>query len=114
MSASSRTSPALKKLPQLHRKKPADGKVWGIAWIWGGSTLAYDTEKFKEAPTRSRALGPGLSGQVCWKDDAEDSVRFTALAFGSGSECTQDMVAIGAKLRELEPQIKALWKTEDE
>ena len=91
------------------------GKVWGISWIWGGSTLAYDTEKFKEAPTSLSVLwDPAYAGQVCWKDDAEDSVRFTALMLGQDPNAPQDMAAIAAKLKELKPQIKALWKTEDE
>lgn len=92
-----------------------DGKVWGVAWIWGGSTLAYDTEKFKDAPDTLAVLwDPANAGQVCWKDDAEDSVRFTALLLGQDPDAPSDMAAIGAKLRELKPQIKALWKTEDE
>lgn len=91
------------------------GKVWGIAWIWGGSTLAYDTEQFKEAPDSLGVLWDSANaGQVCWKDDAEDSIRFTALLLGQDPDAPSDMAAIGAKLRELKPQIKALWKTEDE
>lgn len=93
----------------------SDGKVWGISWIWGGSTLAYDTAKFSEAPSSLSVLwDPAYAGQVCWKDDAEDSIRFTALALGQDPNAPQDMKAIAAKLKELKPQIKALWKTEDE
>lgn len=92
-----------------------DGKVWGISWIWGGSTLAYDTAKFKEPPNSLSVLwDPAYAGQVCWKDDAEDSIRFTALALGQDPNAPHDMAAIAAKLKELKPQIKALWKTEDE
>jgi spermidine/putrescine transport system substrate-binding protein len=92
-----------------------DSKVWGVAWIWGASTLAYDTEKFANPPDTLAALwDPANAGQVCWKDDAEDSVRFTALLLGQDPDAPSDMAAIGAKLRELKPQIKALWKTEDE
>jgi len=87
----------------------------GIAWIWGGSTLAYDTEQFPTPPNSLAALwDPANAGKVCWRDDPEDSLRFTALVLGQNPDAPADLAAIKAKLLALKPQVKALWKTEDE
>jgi spermidine/putrescine transport system substrate-binding protein len=92
-----------------------DGKVLGIAWIWGGTALAYNTETVNPAPTSLAELwDPAHAGQVCMRDDAEDAVRFTALLLGQNPDAPADMAAIRDKLRALKPQIKALFKTEDE
>jgi len=92
-----------------------DGKVYGVAWIWGGTSVTYDTNVFKEPPTSLEVLwDPAYKNRVCWRDDPEDSVRFAALALGQNPDKPEDMEAIKAKLRELKPQIKAFWKSEDE
>jgi len=92
-----------------------DGKVYGIAWIWGGTALAYDTDVFKQAPTSLAVLwNPAHAGKVCLRDDGEDAERFTALLLGQNPDAPTDMAAIRDKLRALKPQIKALFKTEDE
>ena len=92
-----------------------DGKVLGIAWIWGGTALAYDTDTVKTAPASLAVLwDPAHTGKVCMRDDAEDAVRFTALLLGQNPDAPADIQAIRDKLRALKPQIKALFKTEDE
>jgi spermidine/putrescine transport system substrate-binding protein len=92
-----------------------DGKVYGIAWIWGGTALAYDTDSFKTPPNSLAVLwDPANAGKVCLRDDGEDAVRFTALLLGQNPDKPSDMAAIKEKLRALKPQIKALFKTEDE
>ena len=96
---------------QLNR----DGKVYGVAWIWGGTSVAYSTDAFKDPPTSLEVLwDPKYAGQVCMRDDAEDAVRFTALALGQNPDKPENMGAIREKLRALKPQIKVLWKSEDE
>src|ERR1700735_3438461 len=37
---------------QLNR----DGKVYGVAWIWGGTSVAYSTDVFHDAPTSLEVL----------------------------------------------------------
>ncbi len=92
-----------------------DGKVYAVAWIWGGTSVTYDTNVFKAPPTSLEVLwDPTHANRVCWRDDPEDSVRFTALALGQNPDQPQDMNAIREKLRALKPQIKAFWKSEDE
>ena len=92
-----------------------DGKVWAVAWIWGGTSVTYNTEVFDTPPTSLEVLwDPAYANRVCWRDDPEDSVRFAALALGQDPDKPEDMKAISEKLRALKPQIKAFWKSEDE
>ena len=92
-----------------------DGKAYAVAWIWGGTSVTYDTNVFATAPTSLEVLwDPKHANRVCWRDDPEDSVRFTALALGQNPDQPQDMGAIREKLRALKPQIKSFWKSEDE
>src|SRR5262245_58707311 len=91
------------------------GRVYGIARLWGGTALAYDTDVFKQPPASLAVLwDPDYAGKVCRRDDGEDAVRFTALLLGQNPDKPADMAAIRDKLRALKPQIKALFKTEDE
>jgi spermidine/putrescine transport system substrate-binding protein len=103
--------PDMRDTPQLN----IDGKVYAVAWIWGGTSVVYDTSVFASAPTSLEVLwDPAHANRVCWRDDPEDSVRFAALALGQNPDQPQDMDAIREKLRALKPQIKAFWKSEDE
>jgi spermidine/putrescine transport system substrate-binding protein len=103
--------PDMRDSPQMN----ADGKVWGAAWMWGGTSVSYDTDKFKTPPTSLQVLwDPAYAGRVCWRDDPEDSVRFAAMATGQNPDAPQDMDKIRDKLRALKPQIKAFCKTGDE
>ena len=91
------------------------GNVWAVAWIWGGTSVTYNTEVFETPPTSLEVLwDPAYANRVCWRDDAEDSVRFAALALGQDPDQPEDLEAIGEKLRALKPQIKAFWRSEDE
>jgi spermidine/putrescine transport system substrate-binding protein len=103
--------PDMRDSPQLNR----DGKLYGVAWIWGGTSVAYDTDVFKEPPTSLQVLWDAkYAGKVCMRDDAEDAIRFAALAIGQNPDKPADMAAIREKLRALKPQIKVFWKSEDE
>jgi spermidine/putrescine transport system substrate-binding protein len=103
--------PELREAPQL----AVDGQVYGVPWIWGVTSVVYDTNVFKEAPSSLEVLwDPKYADRVCWRDDPEDSVRFAALALGQNPDQPQDMNAVAEKLRALKPQVKAFWKSEDE
>ncbi len=103
--------PEMRDSPQLN----VDSKVYAVAWIWGGTSVTYDTDVFAEAPSSLEILwDPAYENRVCWRDNPEDSVRFAALALGQNPDQPQDMNAIRDKLRALKPQIKAFWKSEDE
>jgi spermidine/putrescine transport system substrate-binding protein len=92
-----------------------DGKLYGVPWIWGSTSISYNTEKFPTPPTSVNVLwDPKYAGRVCWHDSPEDSIGYAALALGQDSDEPADLEAIKAKLRELKPQIKTFWHSEDE
>jgi spermidine/putrescine transport system substrate-binding protein len=92
-----------------------DGQTYGVAWIWGATSVSYDTNAIATPPTSIQLLwDPAHAGRVCWVDRPEDSVRFAAIATGQDPEAIGDMEAVKEKLRALKPQIKAFWKSEDE
>jgi len=92
-----------------------DGKIYAVPWVWGVTSVAYDTDVFKDPPTSLNVLwDPKYAGRVCLRDDPEDVVRLTALALGQNADKPTDMDAIRQKLRALKPQVKTFWKSEDE
>ncbi|MBL8582642.1 MAG: extracellular solute-binding protein [Rhizobiaceae bacterium] len=103
--------PDLRDSPELN----IDGSNFGVVWMWGGTSVSYNTDVFPEPPTSLEVLwDPKYANRVCWRDDAEDSVRFAALATGQDPDKPADMDKIREKLLALKPQIKALWKSGDE
>ncbi len=60
-----------------------DGKHYAIAWVWGLTSFAYNTEKIKTKPDTMEALwDPAHAGKVGWRDDALESIQIAALATG--------------------------------
>lgn len=103
--------PDLRDSPELN----IDGSNFGVVWVWGGTSVSYNTEVFPEPPASLEVLwDPKFANRVCWRDDPEDSVRFAALATGQDPDKPADMDKIREKLLALKPQIKALWKSGDE
>ncbi len=101
----------LRDTPYLNR----DGKTYGVAWIWGATSVSYDTAVLTTPPTSVEVFwDPAHAKRVCWHDSAEDSVRIAAIATGQDPENPRDMAAIGEKLKALKPQIAAFWGSEDE
>jgi len=92
-----------------------DGDLYAVAWIWGATSITYNTDVFASPPTSVNVLwDPAYADRVCWRDDPNDAVRFAALALGQDPNNPSDLDAIREKLRELKPQIRALWASEDQ
>src|SRR3546814_3008364 len=87
-----------------------DGKMYGVAWVWGVTTCAYNTQKISPAPTSIQALwDPAHAGKVGWRDDAVEAVQLAAIATGQDMNDPADMEQIREKLLALKPQIKTFW-----
>jgi spermidine/putrescine transport system substrate-binding protein len=92
-----------------------DGKLYGIAWVWGMTAIAYNTEELTTAPKTIEVLwDPEFAGRVGWRDDAVEAVSLAAIATGQDMNHPADLDAVREKLRALKPQIKAFWSSEDE
>lgn len=92
-----------------------NGKMYGVAWVWGVTSFAYNTQKISPAPTSIQALWDAAhAGKVGWRDDAVEAIQLAAIATGQDMNNPADMDAIREKLLALKSQIKTFWSSEDE
>ncbi len=92
-----------------------DGQYYAIAWVWGVTSFAYNTERITTRPDSIEALwSPEHAGKVGWRDDALESVQLGAIATGQDMNAPSDMEAIKQKLMGLKSQISTFWSSEDE
>ena len=108
-------TPELRENPNL----VFDGETYGVAWVWGLTSFAVDVTDFPELPDSIEALwSPENAGRVGWRvgwrDDVVEAVRFAAIATGQDINNPADMDAIREKLRDLKPQIRTFWSSENE
>jgi spermidine/putrescine transport system substrate-binding protein len=103
--------------PQL-RDAPVfvkDGKVYGISWVWGVTSIAYNTDVVTDKPDTIDLLWDAkYAGKVGWRDDAVEAVQMGALATGQDMNNPADLDKIKEKLKALKPQLKTFWSSEDE
>jgi spermidine/putrescine transport system substrate-binding protein len=93
----------------------ADGKLYGVSWVWGMTAIAYSTDVFKEAPTSVEILwDPGLAKRVCVRDDAIEAVSFAAIATGQDMNHPADLARVKEKLLALKPNLATMWSSEDD
>ena len=92
-----------------------DGKTYGVAWVWGVTSFAYNTQKIPTAPDSIQVLwDPAHKGRVGWRDDAVEAVQLAAIATGQDMNNPADMGKVREKLLALKPQIATFWSSEDE
>ncbi|KQT55222.1 MULTISPECIES: ABC transporter substrate-binding protein [unclassified Aureimonas] len=92
-----------------------DGQTWGVPWVWGINSYAYNTDAIKDDLTSINALWDSkYAGRVSLRDDAILNVQLAAMALGQDMNAPTDMEAIKAKLLALKPQVRSFWASEDE
>ncbi len=92
-----------------------DGKTYGVSWVWGVTSFAYNTDDIKTAPDSIQALwDPAYAGHVGWRDDPVEAVAFGAIATGQDPNNPADLDKVKQKLLALKPQLKTFWSSEDE
>lgn len=91
------------------------GKTFGVSWVWGVTSVAYNTDTVKQAPQSIGLLwDPKYKGRVTVRDDAVEAVSIAAMATGQDMNNPADLGAVRDKLRALKPQIRMFWSSEDE
>ena len=74
------------------------GEVHGVAWVWGVTSFAYNTEKIAPRPDSIEILwDPAVSGRVGWRDDSVEAVSFAAIALGQDPNDPSDLDAVREK-----------------
>ena len=93
----------------------SDGKHYAVAWVWGVTSIAYNSNDMGGAPASLEALWDSANaGKIGWRDDAIEAVQFAALATGQDMNFPKDLDAVKTKLMALKPQIRTFWSSEDE
>ena len=92
-----------------------DGQVHGVAWVWGMTAIAYNSDKFKTAPDSVEVLWDAANAKkVSLRDDAIEAVSYGAIATGQDMNHPKDLAKVKERLLALKPQIATLWSSEDE
>ncbi|MET1025908.1 MAG: extracellular solute-binding protein [Dongiaceae bacterium] len=107
-----------KDLSPIFRDSPllkSDDKTYGIAWVWGMTALAYNSDVLKRKPDSIEILwNPKEAAHVAFRDDGIEAVALAAIATGQDINHPMDLAKIKAKLLALEGQLSTLWTSEDE
>ncbi len=101
-------APALKE----HANLKADGKIYGLAWLWGMNSLAVR----EGISTDSWAIfsDPKYAGKLALFDDAVTSVGIGALLTGQDANDPKDLKAVTDALKAMKANVKLMWSSEDE
>ncbi len=91
-----------------------DGELYGVAWTWGLTSIAYDTEEVDPGDSIQILWDPAHADNVALRDDSVENVYLAALATGQNMNDPDDLDAIREKLRALKPQLRTYWSSEDE
>jgi spermidine/putrescine transport system substrate-binding protein len=97
-----------------HGNLVIDGKPYGIAWVWGMNSLGVREGKVANADSYSVLVDPAYADRVALFDDAVSAVGLGALMTGQDINNPADFDAIRAKLRDMKPNVKLLWTSEDQ
>ncbi len=92
-----------------------DGKLYAVPWVWGSTSIAYNTEMITEPIDSIDILwDEAYKGKISFRDDYNDAVMAAAIALGQDPNNPGDMDAIKAKLIEQKALNRTYWKTGDE
>lgn len=92
-----------------------DNSLHGVAWVWGVTSYAYNTEKISEQPNSIAALwDPQFAGRVGIRDDSVEAISLAAIAMGQDPNAPSDLPAVREKLLGLKDQVRTFWSSEDE
>jgi len=102
--------------PELkaHQNLMADGKAYGLAWVWGMNGLAVRQGKVTGADSFGIFLDPKYVGRLALLDDITTAIAIGALLTGQDINNPKDMKAVADKLKAMKPNVKLLWSSEDE
>jgi spermidine/putrescine transport system substrate-binding protein len=91
-----------------------DGQVYGLAWVWGFTGLAYNNAQITSAVDSLVALwDPAHHGMVAFRDDATEAIGIAALLLNQDVNHPADLNAVKDKLLALKGQIALLFTAED-
>ncbi|PWE54263.1 spermidine/putrescine ABC transporter substrate-binding protein [Metarhizobium album] len=102
-------SPELRDHPNIK----FEDKTYGVAWVWGITSLAI-TEGSAKPDSYAALADPAHKNKVALFDDAVTSVAIGALLTGQDMNNPSDLDAVKEKLKGFKDNVKLLWSSEDQ
>jgi spermidine/putrescine transport system substrate-binding protein len=91
-----------------------DGELYGVPWVWGSTSLAYNEEAFPDGIDSWEALwDPANAGDVGFFDDAATAVMTAALYLGE-DPYDPDLDAVREALLDLKGNTQLFWSSADD
>jgi spermidine/putrescine transport system substrate-binding protein len=90
------------------------GKVYGVPWVWGTTSVAYDTTKIKNVDSIKVLWDKRYAGHMLFYDDYLTAIMTAALALGQNAQAPTDLKAIKAKLLEQKALDRTFWTSQDD
>jgi spermidine/putrescine transport system substrate-binding protein len=103
-------APVLKAHPNLQ----ADGKTYGVPWLWGMTSLGVRHGKVAQTESWAIFSDPKYAGRLALFDDSVTQVGIGALLTGQDINDPKDLKSITAALKAMKPNVKLMWSSEDE
>jgi spermidine/putrescine transport system substrate-binding protein len=90
--------------------------VYGVPWTWGATAMVYNSEVYPDGFDSWNVFwDEQYAGQIGWWDSYEDSTVLVGIELGDPTPYSpDDLDAVQAKMRELMPNVRTLWTSEDE
>jgi spermidine/putrescine transport system substrate-binding protein len=100
--------------PQLreHANLKTGGKIYGVSWVWGITSLA--TREGSPKPDSYAALADPKYKKVALFDDAVTGVAIGALLSGQDMNNPKNLAIVTEKLKAIKPNLQSLWSSEDQ
>ncbi|HTP82265.1 MAG TPA: extracellular solute-binding protein [Alphaproteobacteria bacterium] len=92
----------------------ADGKLWGVPWIWGANAIAYNKKDIPDVTSMSALFDEKNKGRVSMRDDPEDSLAVAALYLGIKEPFKMgesELQEVKKLLLKQKPLIRSYWKS---
>lgn len=92
-----------------------DGKYYAMPFVWGSTSIAYNTDMIPEAPTSMKIFwDEAYKGKIAFRDDYKDALMVAAMVDGQDPNHPTDLNKIKDLLIKQKGLNKTYWETGNE
>lgn len=92
-----------------------DGKYYAVPFVWGSTSIAYNTEMLPAAPDSMEIFwDEAYKGKLTFRDDYRDAIMVAAMVDGQDPNHPDDLEKIKELLMEQKALNKTYWETGNE
>ncbi|GAC1434501.1 MAG: ABC transporter substrate-binding protein [Chloroflexota bacterium] len=97
-----------------YRDLAVGGKVYGVPWVWGTTSIGYNTQKLPGVTSISVLWDKRYARHMLFYDDYITAIMTAALALGQNAQHPSNLAAIKAKLLEQKRLDRTFWTSQDD